>query len=238
MIESIYAGPHDYHVPKRFQRGRAHREFTSAGFVVVKIDGMGTAWRSKTFHDVCYRNLRDAGFPDRIAWLRALADQYPCLDLQRLGIFGGSAGGQNAMAALLWHHDFYRVAVADCGCHDNRMDKVWWNEQWLGKLEPGDHYARNSNTEHAHLLEGHLMLVVGELDQNVDPASTMQVVAKLIRADKEFQFLMVPGAGHGACETPYARKRRLEFFRQHLLDVPSGYSSVERSPAEDNSTSK
>jgi dipeptidyl aminopeptidase/acylaminoacyl peptidase len=217
VIESIYAGPHSHHVPKNFRRGRSFQDFTSAGFVVVQIDGMGTAWRSKEFHDVSYRNLKDAGFPDRIAWIKELGNKYPSLDLNRVGIFGGSAGGQNAMAALLWHNDFYKVAVADCGCHDNRMDKVWWNEQWMGMVEPGDHYSKNSNVDNAHLLQGKLMLVVGELDRNVDPASTTQVVAKLIAANKDFDFLLMSGAGHGACESPYGRRRRLDFFKKHLL---------------------
>ncbi len=127
---------------------------------MVQIDGMGTAWRSKTFHDVCFQNLKDAGFPDRIAWMKAAAEKYPQMDLSRVGIYGGSAGGQNAMAALLWHNDFYKAAVADCGCHDNRMDKIWWNEQWMGVPE-GDVYPRNSNMENAGLLQGRLMLVVG-----------------------------------------------------------------------------
>ncbi len=227
VIESIYAGPHSYHVPKTFRSNRSFTDFTSAGFVVVQIDGMGTAWRSKAFHDVCYRNLRDAGFPDRVAWIKALGAENPALDLKRVGIFGGSAGGQNAMAALLWHNDFYKVAVADCGCHDNRMDKVWWNEQWMGTVEPGNHYVENSNMENAHLLQGNLMLVVGELDRNVDPATTIQVTAKLIAADKDFDLLLVPGAGHGACETPYARKRRMEFFKRHLGGADVGPRPVE-----------
>jgi dipeptidyl aminopeptidase/acylaminoacyl peptidase len=219
VIESIYAGPHDHHVPKDFRRGRSYQDFTSAGFVVVQIDGMGTAWRSKEFHDVCYRNLKDAGFPDRIVWMKELGKKYPCLDLTRVGVFGGSAGGQNAMAALLWHNDFYKAAVADCGCHDNRMDKIWWNEQWMGTVGPGDHYSKNSNVDNANLMQGKLMLVVGELDRNVDPASTTQVVAKLIEANKDFDFLLMSGAGHGACESPYGRRRRLEFFKAHLLST-------------------
>ncbi|MEY3174409.1 MAG: Prolyl tripeptidyl peptidase precursor [Planctomycetota bacterium] len=216
VIENIYAGPHDYHVPKSFRAGRGHQQqLADRGFVVVQIDGMGTAWRSKAFHDVCWRNLRDAGFPDRISWLRQAAAVHPELDLERVGIYGGSAGGQNAMAALLWHGDFYRVAVADCGCHDNRMDKIWWNEQWMG-VPAGDVYERNSNREHAHLLEGRLLLVVGELDRNVDPASTMQVAKKLVEAGRDFELLVVPGAGHGACETPWASRRRTDFFVRHL----------------------
>jgi len=107
------------------------------------------------------------------------------------------------------------VAVADCGCHDNRVDKLWWNEQWMGW--PVDHaYVTSSNVENAHLLKGHLMLVVGELDRNVDPASTTQVVTRLIQAGKDFEFLLMTGAGHGSCERPYGRRRRAEFLTKHL----------------------
>jgi dipeptidyl aminopeptidase/acylaminoacyl peptidase len=216
VIENIYAGPHDHHVPKAFRPGFGHQhQIADAGFIVVQIDGMGTAWRSKAFHDVCYRNLRDAGFPDRILWMKSLKEKVPQIDLTRVGIYGGSAGGQNAMSALLWHGDFYKAAVADCGCHDNRMDKIWWNEQWMG-VPVGNYYQDNSNMENAHRLQGSLMLVVGELDRNVDPATTTQVAKKLIDAGKDFEFLLVPGAGHGACETPWASKRRTAFFMQEL----------------------
>jgi len=133
-----------------------------------------------------------------------------------VGVYGGSAGGQNALAALLWHGDFYRVAVADCGCHDNRMDKIWWNEQWLG-WPVGKEYEENSNVVHAHRLQGRLMLIVGELDENVDPASTMQVVHALEQADKDFDLIIVTGTGHGAAETPYGSRRRAGFLKRHLL---------------------
>ncbi|RLS75155.1 MAG: S9 family peptidase, partial [Planctomycetota bacterium] len=216
VVENIYAGPHDHHVPKAFRPNFGHQhQITDAGFIVVQIDGMGTSWRSKAFHDVCYRNLRDAGFPDRILWMKSLKEKVPQIELTRVGIYGGSAGGQNAMSALLWHGDFYKAAVADCGCHDNRMDKIWWNEQWMGVPE-GKYYQDNSNMENAHRLQGSLMLVVGELDRNVDPATTTQVAKKLIDAGKDFEFLLVPGAGHGACETPWASKRRTAFFVREL----------------------
>ena len=216
VVENIYAGPHDHHVPKAFRTAWNHQHrIADAGHIVVQIDGMGTAWRSKAFHDVCFQNLKDAGFPDRIRWMQSAAEKYPQLDVSRVGIYGGSAGGQNAMAALLWHGDFYKAAVADCGCHDNRMDKIWWNEQWMG-YPVGDHYAANSNMQHAAQLQGQLMLVVGELDRNVDPATTTQVVGSLIRANKDFDFLLVVGAGHGACETPWASEQRLKFFQTHL----------------------
>jgi dipeptidyl aminopeptidase/acylaminoacyl peptidase len=120
------------------------------------------------------------------------------------------------MAALLWHNDFYKVAVADCGCHDNRMDKIWWNEQWMG-WPIGKEYADNSNAVNAHLLQGKLMLIVGELDSNVDPASTMQVVAALQKANKEFDYVVIAGANHGAAETPYGSRRRMTFLTRNLL---------------------
>jgi dipeptidyl aminopeptidase/acylaminoacyl peptidase len=193
---------------------------TGRGFVVVQIDGMGTSNRSKKFHDVCWKNLGDAGFPDRILWMKAAAAKYSYLDLTRVGIYGGSAGGQNALDALLTHGDFYQAAAADCGCHDNRMDKIWWNEQWMG-WPVGPHYDEQSNVTQAHKLQGKLLLTVAELDKNVDPASTMQVVNALIKADKDFELIVFPGAGHGAGDSPYGRRRRAEFFVRHLLGSES-----------------
>lgn len=215
ILEEVYAGPHGAFSPKRFDPlGRLHA-LAELGFIVVKADGMGTNHRGKTFHDVAWKNLQDAGFPDRIAWIQAAAAKRPWMDLHRVGIFGGSAGGQNAMRALLDHADFYKAAFADCGCHDNRMDKIWWNEQWLG-WPVDESYVRASNVEDAAKLRGALMLCVGELDRNVDPASTMQVVAALQKAGKPFDLLVVAGAGHGAAETPYAIRRRMQFFTRHL----------------------
>jgi dipeptidyl aminopeptidase/acylaminoacyl peptidase len=132
VIENIYAGPQGHFVPKAFGVSAGMESLAELGFIVVQIDGMGTNWRSKAFHDVCWKNLGDAGFPDRIAWLKAAAAQRPYMDLTRVGLYGGSAGGQNALGGLLQYPDFYKAASADCGCHDNRMDKIWWNEQWMG----------------------------------------------------------------------------------------------------------
>jgi dipeptidyl aminopeptidase/acylaminoacyl peptidase len=218
VIEQIYAGPHGSFVPKGFQPYYRLQSLSELGFIIVQIDGMGTSHRSKAFQDVSCKNLGDSGFPDRIRWLRAAAAKYPELDLSRVGIYGGSAGGQSALRALLAHPDFYKAAVADCGCHDNRMDKIWWNELWMG-WPIGPHYAEQSNVTNAHKLQGKLLLTVGELDHNVDPASTMQVVNALIKADKDFDLLIVPGSDHGAGESPYASRRRMDFFVRHLWGV-------------------
>lgn len=155
----VYAGPQSFYVPKTY-RGNYDELYALAdlGFIVVQVDGMGTSGRSKKFHDICYKNLKDGGFPDRINWIKALGKKYPYIDTQRVGIFGGSAGGQNAAAALLHHSDSYSVAVASCGSHDNRIDKIWWNEQWMG-YPVGPHYAESSNIVHAHKLNGKLMLI-------------------------------------------------------------------------------
>jgi dipeptidyl aminopeptidase/acylaminoacyl peptidase len=216
VIESIYAGPHDNHVPKAFtvfpSRGMVAQ--AEIGFIVAMIDGMGTSNRSKAFHDVAWKNLGDAGFPDRILWHQAVAAKYPYYDISRVGIYGGSAGGQNALGALLFHGDFYDAAVADNGCHDNRMDKIWWNELWMG-FPIGPHYSASSNVDNAHRLRGKLLLTVSELDSNVDPASTYQVVDALIKAGKEFEFLTIPGGEHA--RGPYHERKRFDFFVRHLL---------------------
>ena len=149
-----------------------------------------------------------------------------------MGIYGGSAGGQNALGGLLFHPEFYKVGVADCGCHDNRMDKIWWNEQWMG-WPVGPHYAASSNVEHAGRLRGKLLLTVGELDRNVDPASTMQVVDALIRSGKDFDLVVFPGAGHGVGGSPYGDRRRRDFFVEHLLGVDPPDWNREGGEAED-----
>jgi dipeptidyl-peptidase 4 len=219
VVEYIYAGPHDHHVPKRFMPWMRRQQLAELGFIVVQCDGMGTNWRSKAFHDVCWKNLGDGGFPDRIAWIRAAAKKFPEMDIRKgVGIFGGSAGGQNTLRGMLMHPEFYVVGVADCGCHDNRMDKVWWNELWMS-WPIGPHYRDQSNVTQAHRLQGKLMLVVGEQDTNVDPSSTLQVANALIKADKDFELLVMPGVGHGAAETPYANRRRLDFFVRTMLHV-------------------
>ena len=217
VVEDIYAGPQDSYVPKRFQSFYGPQALAELGFVVVQIDGMGTSNRSKAFHDVCWKDLGDAGFPDRILWMKAAAAKYPYLDLTRVGVYGVSAGGQNALGALLFHPEFYKVGTAACGCHDNRMDKIWWNEQWMG-WPVGPWYAEQSNVTNAHKLQGKLLLIVGEMDHNVDPSSTMQVVNALIKAGKDFDLLVVPGADHGM-GGPYGERRMRDFFVRHLLGV-------------------
>ncbi|HEV8365816.1 MAG TPA: DPP IV N-terminal domain-containing protein [Gemmatimonadaceae bacterium] len=215
VIENIYAGPHDSFTPKAFGLQLAMQAQAELGFIVAQVDGMGTSNRSKAFHDVAWRNLGDAGFPDRILWHRAIAAKYPWYDTSRVGIYGTSAGGQNSMGALLFHPEFYKAAVSAVGCHDNRMDKIWWNEQWMG-YPLGDHYSKASNVDNAWRLQGRLLLVVGEMDQNVDPASTMQVVNALIKANKTFDLLVIPGAGHGPGGA-YGEKKRFDFFVHTLL---------------------
>jgi dienelactone hydrolase len=217
VIENIYAGPQGSFVPKNFTPWNPMQSLAELGFIVVQIDGMGTANRSKAFHDVAWKNLGDAGFPDRILWHKAVAAKYPYYDIARVGIYGTSAGGQNSLGALLFHPEFYKACVSACGCHDNRMDKIWWNEQWMG-WPLGPEYAAASNVDNAHKLQGRLLLILGEMDTNVDPASTMQVVNALIKADKQFDLLVIPGANHGPGGA-YGEKKRNDFFVHHLLGV-------------------
>jgi dipeptidyl aminopeptidase/acylaminoacyl peptidase len=228
VIENIYAGPHSSFVPKSFRQTYDNmNSLAELGFIVVQIDGMGTSNRSKAFQDVAWKNIKDAGFPDRILWMQAAAAKYPYMDITRVGIYGTSAGGQNAAGALLFHPEFYDVAVSSCGCHDNRMDKIWWNEQWMGW--PVDQsYIESSNVENAWRLKGKLLLINGEMDSNVDPASTTQFVDALIKAGKDFDYLLVPGMKHSSGGV-YGERRRMDFFVEHLLGVK---------PPERNNTEK
>lgn len=219
VIEYIYAGPQGNFVPKNFSLTPYFEFLTRMGFIVVQCDGMGTANRSKAFHDVCWKNIKDGGFPDRIAWIKSAAAKYPYMDLSKVGIYGTSAGGQNAAAAVLFHPDFYKAAVANCGCHDNRMDKVSWNEQWMG-YPVGPQYSASSNIDNAAKLQGSLMLIAGELDNNVPPESTYRFADALIKAKKDFDFVLIPNAGHGASNTPgandFVQHKEQDFFLRTL----------------------
>ena len=218
IIEYIYSGPGDQYVPKSFTPWLYYlQNMAELGFIVVQVDAMTTSFRTREFEEVCYKNLKDGGLPDRIAWIKAAAEKYPYMDIDRVGIYGCSAGGQNALAAVLWHGDFYKAAYAACGCHDNRMDKIWWNEQWMS-YPIDSSYVECSNVENAYRLERPLMLVVGELDDNVDPASTMQVVNALEKAGKDFELVVIPGAHHTMGES-YGDHKRYDFFVRHLLGV-------------------
>jgi len=226
VIENIYAGPHSSFVPKSFAAFNQMQAQAELGFIVVQIDGMGTSNRSKAFHDVAWKNIKDAGFADRILWHKAVAAKYSYYDVTRVGIYGTSAGGQSSLGALLFHPDFYKVAVSFAGCHDNRMDKIWWNEQWMG-WPIGPEYAESSNVDNAYRLQGRVLLVVGEMDHNVDPSSTMQVVNQLIKHNKDFDLLVVPGMDHGSGGA-YGDHKRYDFFVRHLLGMsPPSWTAID-----------
>ncbi|MVT55929.1 prolyl oligopeptidase family serine peptidase [Bradyrhizobium yuanmingense] len=223
VVEHIYAGPTGSFVPKSFSA--SVQPLAQLGFIVVQIDGMGTNHRSRAFHDVAWKNLKDAGLPDRILWHKAASATYSWYDISSVGIFGGSAGGQNAVNGLLFHPDFYKVAVATNGCYDNRIDKIWWNEQWMG-WPVGIEYAQSSAVDNAHRLQGKLMLIVSEMDRNVDPSSTFQLADRLIRARKYFDMLVVPGADHGAPGN-YCQLKLVDFFVRNILgQIPPNWNAA------------
>ena len=228
VIEYIYAGPGGFYTPKSFSPNfRMINTLAEIGFIVVQCDGMGTGMRSRAFQDIIWKNLKDGGFEDRKLWIKDAVKKFPYMDISKMGIYGGSAGGQISTAALLFHPDFYKVAVSTCGCHDNRMDKIWWNELWMG-YPVGPQYAESSNVDNAYRLKGKLMLEVGELDDNVDPASTMQVVNALIKAKKDFELVVVPGAGH-AHDLPHIDRKRKDFFVRNIMGVnPPEWNSLEK----------
>lgn len=226
VIEYIYSGPGDQYVPKTFSSYNWWMtSLAELGFIVVQVDGMTTSFRSKEFEEVCYKNLKDAGLPDHIAWIKAAAQKYPYMDIDRVGIFGCSAGGQESTGAVLFHPEFYKAAYSACGCHDNRMDKIWWNELWMG-YPVDESYSVCSNVDNAHLLSRPLILVVGELDDNVDPASTMQVANALIKANKDFELVVIPGAHHTMGED-FGEHKRYDFFVRHLMGItPPSWDKV------------
>jgi dipeptidyl-peptidase-4 len=214
VLDHIYAGPHQSFAPRAWAHGReSEQQLADLGYIVVQIDGMGSNGRSKAFHDVCWKNLKDAGLPDHKLWIQAAARRYRQLDLDRVGIYGSSAGGANAVAALLWHSDFYKVAAADCGNHDLTRDHFAWVEQWMG-WPVGPEYAENSNTRHAAALKGALLLLVGSKDDRVDPSNSLDLAAAL--KGKDCKLVVLPEGGHCVIDTPAGQREFRGWLRSRL----------------------
>jgi dipeptidyl-peptidase-4 len=193
---------------------------------VLAVDGRGTPGRDKAFHDHAHRNMGSAGaLEDHVAALRQLAETRPWLDLDRVGVFGVSGGGFTTARALLAFPDFYKVGVAEAGNHDNRHYHALWAETYDGPFDP-DAGARLSNSELAGNLAGKLLLVHGDMDDNVTPHLTMRLVDALIAANKDFDLLIVPGAEHSFLgRDGYVTRRRWDYLVRHLMhrEPPAGY---------------
>ncbi|WP_423746520.1 DPP IV N-terminal domain-containing protein [Haladaptatus sp. SPP-AMP-3] len=225
VIEHIYTGPHNYFVPKGFDAYRSNAQsIAELGFVVVMVDGRGTGRRSKAFRDCSYKNLSRDGIEDHKAALCQLAEEHSYMDLSRVGIYGHSAGGYDSARALLQHPDFYNVAVSSSGNHDHRLDKASWNEMWMD-YPVDDHYSEQSNITLADQLEGKLLLVHGELDQNVHPAATLRFANALMKANNDFDMLIIPNVHHSLDGHPYFIRARWDYFVKYLhnIDPPNEY---------------
>ncbi len=219
VIDATYSGPQTFKTPKSFYLGYRYNEHPIAelGFIVVTIDGLGSAMRSKEFHNFSYKNLGDIGAEDHIAGIKQLSQRYPYMDLSRVGIYGISGGGYDAAHALLTHPEFYKVAVSSAGNHDHRMAKAWWPELWMG-FPVGEHYSQQSNLTLAKNLQGKLLLVHGDMDNNVNPACTLRLAGELIKANKDFDLLIIPNQRHDLRDHPYTIRKKWDYFVRYLLD--------------------
>jgi dipeptidyl aminopeptidase/acylaminoacyl peptidase len=222
VIDAIYPGPQGIRTAKTFMASVFDWDHAQAlaelGFIVVTIDGRGTSFRSKSFHDVGYGNLQDAGgLQDHIAGLRALATRYPYMDLERVGIYGHSGGGYGAARAILNYPEFYKVAIASAGNHDQRAYTLMWGPTYQGPYAEAS-WAPQINARLAERLQGRLFLIHGDMDDNVHPAMTLQLADALIKANKDFDMLIVPNANHEMSGAEaYFTRRRWDYFVRHLL---------------------
>jgi dipeptidyl aminopeptidase/acylaminoacyl peptidase len=233
IVDYIYPGPQSGSVRGRsFSPARGdHQALAELGFVVVAIDGMGTPGRSKAFHDAYYGDMGDNTLPDQVAGIRQLAERYSWIDLDRVGIWGHSGGGFAAAGAMFRYPDFFKVGIAESGNHDNRNYEDDWGERYQGLLAPnpdgeGDNYDDEANQNFARNLKGKLLLAHGGMDSNVPPSNTMLVVEKLIEANKSFDLLIIPNAGHGyGRASDYMMRRRWDYFVENLMGAtpPENY---------------
>jgi dipeptidyl aminopeptidase/acylaminoacyl peptidase len=222
IIDNIYPGPQTGSVGSRsFSASRGDTQaLAELGFIVVQIDGMGTPWRSKKFHDAYYGDMGDNTLPDQVIGIKQLAQRYPWIDIDRVGIYGGSGGGFATADAMFRYPDFFKVGVSASGNHDNRGYEDDWAEKWQGLLvkkpDGTSNYDDQANQNHAANLKGKLLLAHGTMDDNVPPNNTLLVVDALIKANKDFDLILFPNRSHGLGEA-YMIRRRWDYFVEHLL---------------------
>jgi dipeptidyl aminopeptidase/acylaminoacyl peptidase len=231
IINRVYPGPQTGSVGSRsFSAARSDAQaIAELGFVVVSIDAMGTPMRSRSFHAAYYGNMGDNGLPDQVAGMKELGARYSWIDLDRAGIYGHSGGGYAAAGAMFRYPDFFKVGVSQAGNHDNAAYEDDWAEKWQGLLvknpDGTTNYDNQANQLMAKNLKGKLLLAHGTMDNNVPPYGTMQVVDALIKANKDFDLLLLPNRTHGFGNEPYMVRRRWDYFVRHLLgaEPPKDY---------------
>ncbi len=233
IISNIYPGPQVGSVGAwSYKAAGEPAAIAELGFIVVQIDHLGTPLRSKAFHDNYYGNFADNGLPDHIAVIKQLASRHSFIDIERVGIFGHSGGGFASTDAILRYPDFFKVAVSGAGNHDNRSYNIYWAEKYQGLMRRDsvrrtDNFANEANVSQVANLKGHLLLMHGDMDDNVHPAMTIQMVDALIKANKTFDLIIAPNRPHSLNE-PYFIRRRWDYFVQYLLGVapPNNYLIV------------
>jgi dipeptidyl-peptidase-4 len=231
IVNHIYPGPQTGSVGTRsFSPARGDcQALADLGFIVVEIDGMGTPWRSKKFHEAYFGDMGDNTLPDQVTGMKQLAEHSSWIDIDRAGIYGHSGGGYAAAGAMFHFPDFFKVGISEAGNHDNREYEDDWAEKWQGLLEKksggATNYDTQANQNFAKNLKGHLLLAHGTMDNNVPPYNTLLVVNELIKANKDFDLIMLPNRGHGFGNEPYMVRRRWDYFVRYLLgaEPPPGY---------------
>jgi dipeptidyl aminopeptidase/acylaminoacyl peptidase len=238
VILYIYPGPQGGSVRSwSFMAARGDNQaLAELGFVVVALEGSCNPGRSKSFHDACYGNMGENTLPDQVAGLKQLAEKYDFMDLDRVGIWGHSGGGFATAAAMFKYPDFFKVGIAESGNHDNRNYEDDWGERYIG-LEVFDargvsNYEHQANQNHASNLQGKLLLIHGGMDDNVPPYNTYLVVDSLIKANKDFDMMILPNARHSyGRDSYYIMRRRWDYFVRHLLQaIPPKEFKIEIEP--------
>ncbi len=216
IIDATYTGPHTQRFPKSFNWSFYNQSLAELGFIVVQMDGLGTSGRSKEFLNHSYKNMGN-NLEDHVLAIKYLAKTYSYIDIDKVGIFGHSAGGFDTGHALLAFPDFYKVGVASSADHDFRMEKAWWPEMYMG-WPVDESYEEVSNITMAPNLKGKLLLVHGGIDENVNPSATFKLAEALINADKDFDLLILPSQRHGYTgkARSYFTKKRWNYFVEHL----------------------